>query len=263
MSKFKGLAYRALNFSLGLVGTFEIAAGIWFTLDGDADSAAKMLGVGLVFLFAANLDRFESLKAPWMEVKLRRTIGEAEELVKQLHGLSELTGRMLVRLTSRDGRLGQGATPRESYELAYEVKSLLETAGAQRQAIESAIRPWAHWALFDMTTRLNNEIRAELNEVLRVRMPSAARDDAERERLTKAVELRDSLDPAGLINAPLSAFPAAVRSSMAAAAFALEAAPMEALRRRVGPWLEEMEHLAMHLELRDPEGWFAQLRPAA
>ena len=255
----KRLLYSLISSALGIAGLAELGAGLWLTFAGAIDDATKALGAGLVLLLAASLDRFESLKGLWMEVKLRKTIDEAEVLLERLRDLSELTGRTLVRLASRDGRVGQGASPRESYELAQEVKQILESVGAERPAVYAAMAPWAHWTLFDMAMRVQGTIRASLDSVLKQPLPAGQDKNATAEHRTRMLELRDSLRLDQQIGGPLDGFAARARSDLSHARLVLPRDQADELQNRLSPWIDEMEYTAEHLSLREPEKWFSAL----
>ncbi|SBP86583.1 hypothetical protein [Thiomonas delicata] len=259
MSRAKSVFYGAISGILTVAGSVVTLEGVRLTIAGHVDDGVKALAAGLVLLLAASVDRFESLKGLSMEVKMRKTIDEAEVLIERLRGLSALTGKTLVSLGARVGRWDSALSPRESYALACEVRQTLEDAGVDQAAIRSAITPWAHVMLFDLAGLATNAIHGELNELLKHRMPSAARDDEERARLTQALELRDTLRINCQPGDPLTTFPQRLRSNLERAMPLLPGDATIALRERLTPWLEQMDYTAKNLDLRDPEQWFAGL----
>jgi hypothetical protein len=253
------LYFGVINAALAISGLLALIAGIHLMFVGDVDRAIKALGAGVVLMFAATIDRFESLKGLWMEVKLHKTIGEAEDLMLRLRDLAELTGETLVDLASRDGRLGYGASPRGSYELAQRVRETLERAEVDAAAIRRAVEPWARWALFDMARSVNVTIQHYLNEEAR----NLSRNDldvTQRARAERADALLKVARSDAGISGPLSHFSNAVRAHMTEAMNALRPDDGKEMKARLEPWVAEMDYIAQHLELRDPEQWFAALR---
>lgn len=77
-------------------------------------------------MFAATIDRFESLEGLGVEAKTRqldRKIEQADEALRRLEELAELTGAALVDPSSKMGRWDSAPSPRAAYALVQKVRS--------------------------------------------------------------------------------------------------------------------------------------------
>jgi hypothetical protein len=90
------LLYGFTNWSLFVAGMVNLGVGTWSAANGNAAIAATSLTAGLVLLFAATIDRFESLKGLGIEAKTRKLdekIEQADEALRRLRELTELTAQ--------------------------------------------------------------------------------------------------------------------------------------------------------------------------
>lgn len=147
------LLYGLTNWSLFVAGMVNLGVGTWSAAQGDAAIAATSLTAGLVLLFAATIDRFESLKGLGIEAKTRKLdekIEQADEALRRLRQLAELTGAALVDMNSKMGRWDSAPSPREALALAERVRSIMQALGSEPPAIATALRPWARILCHDL-----------------------------------------------------------------------------------------------------------------
>lgn len=159
------------NWAFFLAGLVNLSVGTWMAIQGDAAVSAASLTAGLVLLFAATIDRFESLKGLGIEAKTRqldKKISQAEEALQRLRELTELTGTVLVDFNSKMGRIGVAPSPRESINLASHVRKLMEDIGSDEVVIVQAMRPWARMLCFDMARALTQELAELMHEHRRI-----------------------------------------------------------------------------------------------
>jgi hypothetical protein len=180
--------------------------GTLSAVHGQATIAATSLTAGLVLLFAATIDRFESLKGLGVEAKTRRLdekIQQADQAIRGLRELTEVAGAALIDHNSKMGRWGSAPGPRESYALAQKVRSIMNSLGSEQSAIAAALRPWAsilchdlavavakplHKAMTDKIQQLNRE-RASIAPPIDPTNPQFMRLNAEIESAS-AVTIR-------------------------------------------------------------------------
>jgi len=188
------LLYGVTNWSLFVAGMVNLGVGTWSAAQGNAAIAATSLTAGLVLLFAATIDRFESLKGLGIEAKTRKLdekIEQADEALRRLRQLAELTGAALVDMNSKMGRWDSAPGPREALALAERVRSIMQALGSEPPAIATALRPWARILCHDLAAAfiapLHNEITERIQELdkLRQAIPTPMdSNDPEFHRLT-------------------------------------------------------------------------------
>jgi hypothetical protein len=118
-----------------------------------------------MLILAATIDRFESLKGLGVEATTRRLgekIVEAEDVLRRLRQLAELTGATLVDLNTRSGRMGMAPSATESLDLARRVRSILVAIGTSEEGIKNALQPWARITCLDMSRALILPLEAAL-----------------------------------------------------------------------------------------------------
>lgn len=170
------LLYGLTNWSLSVAGMVNLGVGTWSAGQGDAAIAATSLTAGLVLLFAATIDRFESLKGLGIEAKTRKLdekIEQADEALRRLRQLAELTGAALVDMNSKMGRWDSAPSPREALALAERVRSIMQALGSEPPAIATALRPWARILCHDLaaafTAPLHKSITDKIQELEKLR----------------------------------------------------------------------------------------------
>lgn len=166
------ILYGLTNWGLFVSGVVNLIVGTWFAAHADTAIAATSLTAGLVLLFAATIDRFESLKGLGVEAKTRKLdekIEQADEALRKLRQLTELTGAALINLNSKMGRWDSAPSQRESLALVDNVRSIMQGLGSEQSAINTALRPWARILCFDLTSvfvsRFNTTISNKINEL--------------------------------------------------------------------------------------------------
>lgn len=158
-----GIANWALLFS-GLVNLY---IGTYAAMNASAVIAATSLTAGLVLIFAATIDRFESLKGLGVEAKTRQLdlkIHQADEALRRLREMTELTCGALIDLNSKTGRIGTAPKAREAVALANQTRNIMSGLGSDPVAIHFALRPWARVMCFDMARHLFTGIEKLLVE---------------------------------------------------------------------------------------------------
>lgn len=139
------LLYGLTNWGLFLAGTTNLVVGTCSAIGGEVTIAATSLAAGLVLLFAATIDRFESLKGLGVEAKTRqldKKIEQADEALRRIREVTELTGSALIDLNSKMGRWDSAPSPRAAYALAQQVKKILVSLGSDSSAVEQTLLPW-------------------------------------------------------------------------------------------------------------------------
>lgn len=96
------ILYGLANWTLFVAGVVNLVIGTWSAANSDAAIAATCLAAGLILLFAATIDRFESLKGLGIEAKTRKfdeKIVQADVTLRGVRKLTELSGSaLLVRI---------------------------------------------------------------------------------------------------------------------------------------------------------------------
>jgi hypothetical protein len=159
--------------------------GTWSAAHQNAPIATTCLTAGLILLFAATIDRFESLKGWGIEAKTRQLdqkIEEANQMLDRLKELAEITGAALMDLNSKMGRWDTAPTPTESYALADKVRSILTALDFGPDKTAETMRPWVRMMCFDLTLAITTPLRRAIkNEISRLNRQRS--------------ELRQPLDP--------------------------------------------------------------------
>lgn len=164
------ILYGLTNWALLLAGLANLGIGTWAAFQADAVVAGTSLTAGLVLLFAATIDRFESLKGLGIEAKtkqLDQKINQADVALRGLRDMTELTGTALLDLNSKMGRWNSAPSPRESIAFASRVRQIMKSLGSEESAIAKAMRPWAKTLCFDMARAQTRDLRQLLTERLR------------------------------------------------------------------------------------------------
>lgn len=147
------ILYGITNWALLITGLANLIAGTWAAFGESSAVAATSLTAGLVLLFAATVDRFESVKGLGIEAKTRQLdekINQAEEALKRLREMTELTGTALIDLNCKMGRWDSAPSPREFVALADRIRELMRSLGSTEQAISLALANWAKTLCFDI-----------------------------------------------------------------------------------------------------------------
>ena len=185
--------YGLANWALLVAGLANLCAGTLAAFHGLAAIAATSLTGGLALLFAATIDRFESLKGLGVEAKtkkLDRKIVQADEALRRLREMTEITGAALIDMHSKMGKWDSMPSPRESIALADRVRHIMRRLGSDQAVIEAVLRPWAKGLCRDMANELvrplftrAREVQSKKQEIL----GSQAIDEDEIARLTAEI----------------------------------------------------------------------------
>lgn len=169
-SWYSKILYGLTNWSLFVAGMVNLGVGTWSAAHSAVAIAATSLTAGLVLLFAATIDRFESIKGLGIEAKTRRLdekIEQADEALRKLRQLAEITGETLVDLHSKMGRWDAAPSPRESCELAYRVRSTMQAMGSDPNTIARALHPWAKIQCQDLARAFTDPMYKFTSEKIR------------------------------------------------------------------------------------------------
>lgn len=190
--------FGTANWALLVAGLANLAIGTYSAFNETAAIAATSLTAGLVLLFAATIDRFESVKGLGVEAKTRQLdqkIHQADEALKRLRETTEMTCAVLMDLNSRTGRLMGPPRPRDSFALADKTRQLMSSLGSDDATIAAALQPWARIICIDMARLLLTEIEQLLSEQIRKveaersKIPQPlSPDNAEFKRLSVQIE---------------------------------------------------------------------------
>lgn len=252
----------------GIVGIALTGAGLAALALGsislyreNTGSAIGGLGAGLVLLFAATIDRFESIKGLGMEAKTRQldaTIDRAEIALAQLRELAQLSGASLVLLYSGMGRIGTAPGVMENYTLAQRVRGMLRDVEVSPSDIAQAMEPWLRITALDIYFLILEDVRASLNrEVehlrLKLQMAEPADTGALQQRLT-AAQAYAKTATAGVDLWTKEDVLNRLQRLVADAPEISEQTKTE-MGMKVQKGVEELEHLFETLEFKDQRYW--------
>jgi hypothetical protein len=245
----KRLLYSLTNWGLFSAGAVTLAWGTWSALKGQVAIAGTSLIAGLVLLFAATIDRFESLKGLGLEAKTRQLdqkIEQADEALRKLKEVTELLVPAILNLNSGMGRLGSAPSPRETYALAQKVRQIMICVGSEISSMRQALDPWVRMFCFDLATAIAAPLGTALREL--ERDPAAIQQiRAYREHgLNKLYEFR------------VDDYPERFLHLFEDVPFVSEEvlAPIQAKARQFAPAMSE---LRQNLQLASPEPWFLEI----
>lgn len=157
--------YGSANIALFIAGIANLGIGTLSAWNAEATMAVASLTAGLVLIFAATVDRFESIKGLGVEAKTKKLdekIEQADEALEKLKELTELTCGTLIELSSCSGRWSGPPTARTAIELAAKTRSIMSSLGSDPAVIKAALRPWAEVMCKDRV----QPIRRELNNLM-------------------------------------------------------------------------------------------------
>lgn len=166
------ILYGLTNWVLFVAGIMNLGIGTWAAGHFNVAIGATCLTAGLILLFASTIDRFESLKGMGVEAKTRQLdqkIEQADETIKRLRELAELSGEALIANNARAGRWDGAPKPTESYTLALNLRDTLEGLGSAETTIKKALHPWVHRTFLDLALiilqPLDTAIREEQRQI--------------------------------------------------------------------------------------------------
>lgn len=183
------LLYGLTNWALLVAGLANLGVGTIAALNDSAAIAATSLTAGLVLLFAATIYRFESLKGLGVEAKtkqLDQKIMQADEALRRLREMTEITGAALIDLNSKMGRWDSVPGPRESIAFANRVRQIMKNLSSDEEVISAALRPWAKTLCFDMALAQTHELKKILQTCLQ-------KLESERQKIKQPIQPDDPL----------------------------------------------------------------------
>lgn len=265
--------WNLTNLAFFIAGIVNLVMGTWAVLQENSSVAAIGLVAGVVLLFAATIDRFESLKGLGIEAKTRQLdqkIDQADDALRRLREMTEITGAALVDLNSKIGRWSSSPTARESIALASRVRQIMESLGSDERAIAIALRPWAKTLCFDMACAQVAELKQRLADRLnalgadqrKIKLPISV-DDVQ--YTTLSAQMRSihefcqrlsnfhRLELEDYPNKFMEVFDAVPE---------MEPSVVESMRQSAERFVPGMQALRLHLSLPDSELWIAELNKA-
>jgi len=181
------LLFGLTNWGLFCAGAVNLTVGTWYAFSGSATIAATSLTAGLILLFAATIDRFESLKGLGVEAKTRQLdqkIEQADDALRRLKELAEVAGASLIDLNSKMGRWDSAPRARESYALAQKVRGIMSSLGSDPSSLRDALKPWMRITCCDLC----NAIAAPLQKLIQERQQALQREQS---ALTQPLDPKD------------------------------------------------------------------------
>jgi hypothetical protein len=257
------------SWALLLAGLINLAVGTFYAITANAALAVTGLSAGLILLFAATIDRFESIKGLGLEAKTRALdakIDEADKIIAKLRNVAELTGASLIELNSKAGRWDSAPSTRAAYELSRQIKATLTELGSTDAVVRAVLTPWARVTAFDVALKcvrwIAKETRTSAEELRQkqaaIPLPWNA-DDPELAGLQSRLQRLGSFEAAhmkSLHDWPLNEVSVRLRRVVEEVPEISEAA-RQTLLLKILPWFPRLEFLASTLELQEAEVWFA------
>lgn len=155
------------NWFLFFAGLGNIVLGTFSAYHSNSGIASICLIIGLIFLFAATIDRFESLKGLGVEAttrKLDQKIDEAEVALNYLKEMTAITSKRLVELECNVGRWSDGAQPEKFIEFADDIRKIMVKTGSNNDDIYQVLKPWAKTLCMDLSFKKIINLRKALSE---------------------------------------------------------------------------------------------------
>jgi hypothetical protein len=179
--------YGITNWALLGAGLANLVVGTLAAFNSSAAIAATSLTAGLVLLFAATIDRFESLKGLGIEAKtkqLDQKIVQADEALRRLREMTEITGAALIDLYSKMGRWDSAPGPRESIAFADRFRQIMKNLGSDDGVVAAALHPWAKTICKDMAFAQTHGLR----KLLQARLTAL---ESERQKIKQPIQPDD------------------------------------------------------------------------
>lgn len=166
----KCFLFNLANWFLLIAGLINLGVGTWSSYLGNTAIAITSLTAGLVLLFAATIDRFESLKGLGIEAKtkqLDRKLEEADKALNYLKSMTEFTGKTLVEIQTKIGRWNGGPSAKELIEFGEEIRKIMTTTGSDEVSIQNVLTPWAKTLCMDLSFKKIRNLRIALSEKIK------------------------------------------------------------------------------------------------
>lgn len=252
-------------------GSLCIGTGAFYLIAGKIELATTGLGSGLLLLFSATIDRFESLKGLGLEAKTRElneTITEANETLIQLRQLAEISGKTLSSLVAKVGRGGSAFTVQESYELAQEIRKNMTGMKSDESSIERALQPWVQGLCSELAIRLsmdfNNDYHTVGQSILNQLQSMPYNPDAPDPHREALQELHQSIEMHTMGNYAPEKWPA--KDVLADLRKHVTTAPnvSEELKAKhlalIDSWAEEINYILKHSDLKSLQRWAEKIK---
>ena len=257
------------NVLLFLAGSILLFAGTRAILLEKIGIAVPALTSALVFLLAATVDRFETLKGLGIEAKTRQLnqkLNEAKETLSRLREVAELLGAALITLNSQIGRWNAVPSPEDSYHLAQRVIRILEALGSTRKTIHGSIEPWLSAFIFDLMRSILRPIERALsdrqNELRKMQMDKGASLTTEEQKQLTAelntIAEYQKQQLCRLPNIPISERSAAMIRLIDSAPIDNDTLKQE-VRHKAESFSVDIESLLRDLYLSDSSSWFHEI----
>jgi hypothetical protein len=262
------LLYGLTSWGFFFIGFANLAIGTWAAVGGQVALAATSLAAGLVLLFAATIDRFESLKGLGVEAKTRQLdqkIEKADDALRRLNEMVEIVGPRLVDLDSKMGRWDSTPSVRESYALAQRVKGIMAKLGSEPSTISRALQPWVKTSCMDLARVLTAPLAGILNQTVQelerqrgaLPQPMSANDPELRRITVAGQEINDYLQRLRMIHElNVTDYPDRFLQLFDVVP-SIDQRKLEPIRTSAERFAPLMLELRNELQLANPEPWFA------
>jgi len=254
-----------------IAGLVNLGVGTLSALRGNVGIAATSLTAGLVLLFAATIDRFELLKGLGIEARTRKLderIERADEALRRLRELAELTTDTLIDLNNKTGRIAAVPSASESYALAQRTRSILSGLGSKPETVRRILEPWALTMCRDVSYASVRRLEAAIVEQARrleidraaLKQPITPNDPAFLQLNAQITGLHEyqqkRLMKFGEI--PLTGYPEALLRLFNEAPVT-DRAPVEEAKQRASQFAGGMRSIQEAFVVDDREAWFAEI----
>lgn len=261
LEKVKAYLTTVVDLIFSVAGTLCIGTGINYLIKGDVTLATTGLGSGLLLLFAATIDRFESLKGLGLEAKtkaLNQTIDEANQTLILLRELAEISGRTLSSLVAKFGQ--PTFTVKESYELTQEIRKNLTSLKADKNSISRSLQPWVQGVSTELAFHLfktfSDDYRVKVFNATERKVRDLHFDDPYRDSLVNlVVSVESHLHKGGINKWPAQDVLTNLREHVASAPEASDEFKAKHLAI-INSWSDEVDFLLSHSDLKLPQRWF-------
>lgn len=268
MKMIRPIATGMASAALMLTGGVLLWFGMVSAYRGESTLLAVCVAGAILLIFAATIDRFESVKGLGVEAKTRqldRKLVEADQAIDQIRRLAEILGKESVAANTKLGRMDAAPTTEESYLHAQAVKGVMVGLGSKPETIRNMMRPFVHMMLFDMTTAIlrpvDMNISKRMNELRRtnLRAGESAAEKASREAAqSEAYDFQQVMVMRLYNSLSIEDYPSEVLSRLTRLSL-IDDDVRETAQREILRFSAEMLLLRAEGRLEKPEDWFARV----
>ncbi len=268
MNKIKEIAAVIVSVAFLFAGGSLLWFGVMAAYGHNSAMTAVCIAGAILLLFAATIDRFESVKGLGVEAKTRRLdekLVEADLAIDQLRQLAETLGTESVAANSKLGRLDSAPTAEESYMHAQAVRSVMVKLGTKPEVIRSMLRPFVHMMLFDLTTAILHPVHRNIQHNLqqaakdRKNVPLNSEEEAKASALrSEAYEFDRAMHKNLYKSLSIEDYPTEVLGRLSRVPL-LDQEVKEAAQNEVIRFSGDMLLLRQEGVLTNPEDWFRTL----